>query len=72
MSVDFYYKFYIFFYYKFILIKEFIKLNQINYPYCDTRYFDLYFSLGFLKKKLLLMNYFFHYFTQWLLICLIK
>ena len=49
MCVGFYYKFYMFFYYKFILIEEFIKHNQINYPCCDVRYFDLYFSLGFLN-----------------------
>ena len=49
MCVDFYYKFYMFFYYKFILIEELIKHDQVNYPYCDVRYPDLYFFLGFLN-----------------------
>ena len=31
MCVSFYYNFYVFFYYKFILIKKFIKHNQKNY-----------------------------------------
>jgi hypothetical protein len=45
MCVGFYYKFYVFFYYKFILIEEFIKHDQVNYLYCDVRYFDLHFLL---------------------------
>jgi len=49
MCVVFYYKFYVFFYYKFILIEKFIKHNEINYSCCDVRYLDLYFSLGFLN-----------------------
>jgi len=55
VSVGFYYKFYVFLYYKFILIEEFIKYNQVNYLYCDVRYFDFHFSLGFLNFFLLLM-----------------
>jgi hypothetical protein len=48
MCVGFYYKFYMFFYYKFILIEKFIKHDQINYPCCDAKYLDFYFSFGFL------------------------
>ena len=47
MCVGFYYKFYVFFYYKFILTKKFIKHDQVNYSFCNVRYLDLYFSLGF-------------------------
>jgi hypothetical protein len=72
VCVGFYYKFYIFFYYKFILIEEFIKHNQVNYPCCDFRYLDLHFSLGFLNFIFVYYWWiFFHYFTQWLLSCLI-
>jgi hypothetical protein len=49
VCVGFNYKFYVFFYFKFILIKEFIKYNQVSYPCCNVRYLDLYFSLGFLN-----------------------
>jgi len=49
VCVGFNYKFYVFFYFKFILIEEFIKYNQVNYPCCDVRYLDLYFSLRFLN-----------------------
>ena len=73
MCVSFYYKFYVFFYYKFILIKEFIKHNQKNYLCCDIRYIDLYFSLSFLNLIFVYCWwFFFHYFTQRLLGCLIK
>ena len=37
------------FYYKFILIEEFIKHDHVNYPCCDVRYLDLHFSLGYLN-----------------------
>ena len=47
--IGFYYKFYAFFYYKFIFIEEFIKYNLINYPYCYVTYLDFHFSLGFLN-----------------------
>ena len=47
MCVGFYYKFYVFFYYKFILIEKFIKHSKVNYPCCDVKYFDLYLSLNF-------------------------
>ena len=33
--------------YKLILIKKFIKHNQVNYLYCDIKYFNLYLSLSF-------------------------
>ena len=52
MSVDFHYKFYVFFYYKFILIKEFIKLNQVNYPYILI----FIFLLVFLKTKKIIVD----------------
>jgi hypothetical protein len=38
MCVDFYYKFYVFFYYKFILTREFSKHDKVNYLCCDIRY----------------------------------
>jgi hypothetical protein len=71
MCVGFYYKFYVFFYYKFILTEEFIKHDQVNYSCYDDRYLDLHFSFDFLNFFLLLMI-FFHYFTQLLLSCLIR
>ena len=51
VCVGFYYKFYVFFYYKFILMEKFIKYNQVNYSYCDVRYLNLHCSLGFLKNN---------------------
>jgi hypothetical protein len=60
------------FYYKFILIEKFIKHDQVNYPCCDVRYFDLYFLLGFLNFIFVCYWWFFYYFTQWLLGCLIR
>jgi len=35
----------VFFYYKFIFIKEFIKHDEVNYQCCDARYFVFHFSL---------------------------
>jgi hypothetical protein len=29
-------------YYKLILINKFTKHNQVNNPYCDIKYLDLY------------------------------
>jgi len=50
------------FYYKLILIEEFIKHDQVNYPYCDVRYLDLYFSLGFLNSSFFFIvdDFFYH------------
>jgi hypothetical protein len=59
MCVSFYYKIYVFFYYKFILIEKFIKHDQINYPCCDVRYLDLCFSLGSLNFNSLYCSCFF-------------
>ena len=39
-------KFYVFFYYKFILIEKFIKQNKVNYSCCNVKYFDLYLSFN--------------------------
>jgi hypothetical protein len=33
--------FFVFFYYKFILIEKSIKHNKVNYSCCDVKYFDL-------------------------------
>ena len=59
MCVGFYYKFYVFFYYKFIMTEEFIKHDQLNYPCCDVRYLDLYFSLDFLNFIFFIVDDFF-------------
>ena len=51
------------FYFKLILIKKIIKQNQVNNPYCDTKYLYLYLSLNFfqfcfcLRKKLQIQNW---------------
>jgi len=66
------YIYYVFFYYKFILIEEFIKHDWLNYMYYNVRYLDLYFSLDFLNFIFVYCWFFFHYFTQWLLSCLIR
>jgi hypothetical protein len=59
MCLGFYYKFYMFFYYKFILKEKFIKHNMVNYLCCDVKYFDLHLSLNFLKHlSIRLMFYF--------------
>jgi hypothetical protein len=58
--VNFYYKFYVFFYYKFIFTEEFIKHNQVNYPCYNVRYLDLYFLLGFLNFIFFIVDDFFY------------
>ena len=59
MCIDFYYKFYVFFYYKFILIEKFIKCNKLNYSCCDVKYFDIHLLLNFLQYlSIRLMFYF--------------
>jgi hypothetical protein len=55
------------------LIEEFIKYNQVNYPYCDVRYLDLYFFAWFLNLIFVYCWWIvFHCFTSWLLGCLIR
>ena len=55
------------FYYKFILINQFIKNNQVNYPCCDIKYFNLHLSLGFFSFFFVYCWwFFFHFFTWWL------
>ena len=42
-----------------ILMEEFIKHDQVNYPCCNVRYPDLYFLLGFLNFIFCLLLMFF-------------
>jgi len=50
---------YIDFYYKLIFINKFIKHNQINEPYCNIKYLDLFCPLIFPIMFLFIVDGFF-------------
>jgi hypothetical protein len=56
------------------LINKFIKHDHINYPCCDINYLDLYLSFSFFNFVCIYCwwVFFFHFFMQCLLICLVR
>ena len=71
MCVSFYYKFYVFFYYKFILIDKFIKHNRANHMSYDVKYFDFHLLFNFLQQSSIRLV-FFIFILQYIYIYIIK
>jgi hypothetical protein len=59
VCVGFYYKFYVFFYYKFILIEKVIKHNKVNYLCCDVKYLYLHLSLNCSQHLIIMLVFYF-------------